>query len=156
MATLHVVVDTSGSMAEWGKHLIARGVVRAVEQYVRFGYANADLRLVAWNNKALVIDWQPDQEFPQELMVSKGSANANALLSLLGTKPGGKVLLLSDGFWPRVDAKELKRWKERLQPDTLRIIKIGADANPQLKGTDVFAAEDLFAALDGWLEGGVA
>jgi hypothetical protein len=37
--------------------------------------------------------------------------------------------------------------------DTLRIIKIGTDANPQLKGTDVFSSEELFAALDGWQEG---
>ena len=63
-----------------------------------------------------------------------------------------KFLLITDGFWSQDDAKALKRWKEGLQTDTLRVIKIGADANPQLKGADVFAAEDLFAALDGWLE----
>jgi len=155
-ANISVVIDTSGSMAEWGKHFIARGVVRALEQYVRLGYANADLRLVVWSNEARVIEWRPDQELPQELLVSEGSANTKALVSLLGTEPGGKVLLLTDGFWSQADAKELKHWQERLQPDTLRIIKIGVDANPQLKGKNVFAAEDLFAALDEWLEGGVA
>lgn len=65
-------------------------------------------------------------------------------------------MLLTDGFWSLADARELKRWKQGLQPDTLRVIKIGADANPQLKENDVLPVEDFFAALDGWLEGGAA
>lgn len=151
---IHLVWDTSGSMAEWGKYLIARGIARTMEQYLRLGYGYADLKLIAWSNEARVLDWCSDQEFPPELLLSEGSVNAKALVSLLGMEPGGKVLILTDGFWSPVDAKALKRWKECLQPDTLRVIKVGADANPQLKGRDVFAAEDLFAALDGWLEGG--
>jgi len=153
---LHLVWDTSGSMAEWGKNLIARGVARAIEQYLRLGYGRADLRLVAWGSEARILDWSSDQEFLPELLLSEGSANAKALVSFCGTEPSGKVLILSDGFWSPVDAKELKRWKECLQPDTLRVIKIGVDANPQLKGKGVFTADDLFAALDGWLEGGAA
>ena len=34
---IHLVWDTSGSMGEWGKLLIARGVARAMEQYLRLG-----------------------------------------------------------------------------------------------------------------------
>jgi hypothetical protein len=153
---IHLVWDTSGSMAEWGKYLIARGVARAMEQYLRLGYDSAKLKLVAWGNEARLFDWRCDQEFPPELLMPEGSANAQALISLLGTEPGGKVLILTDGFWSPVDAKELKRWKACLQPDTIRVIKVGADANPHLKGVDVFAAEDLFAALDCWLQGGMA
>lgn len=153
---IYLVWDTSGSMGEWGKLLIARGVARAVEQYLRLGYGRAHLKLVAWCNEARVFDWRSDQEFPPELLVSEGAANAKALVSLFGAEPGGKVLLLTDGFWSHEDSRDLKRWKQDLQPDTLRVIKIGADANPQLKGKDVFAAEDLFAALDGWQEGGAA
>lgn len=153
---IHLVWDTSGSMGEWGKHLIARGVARSIEQYVRLGYCSADLRLVAWNNEVRVFDWRPDQEFPPELLVPGAAAKAKALVTFFGKEPSGKILLLTDGFWSREDAKEMKRWKQELQPDTLRIIKIGADANPQLKGNDVFSAEDIFAALDGWLEGGAA
>jgi hypothetical protein len=151
---LHLVWDTSGSMAEWGKYLIARGVARAIEQYLRLRHGCADLKLVAWGNEARVVEWQPDQEFPPEMLACKGAANAKALVSLFGMEPGGKIVLLTDGFWSHADAKELKRWKRGLQPDTLRVIKSGADANPQLRGNDVFAVEDLFAALDGWLEGG--
>jgi len=153
---VHLVWDISGSMAEWANYLIARGLARMLEQYLRLGYAYADLKLVAWGDEARVLDWHPDQEFPPEMLVSEGAANAKALVTLFGKQPGGKVLLITDGFWSRADAKELKRWKESLQPDTLRLLMVGADANSQLKGADVFPAEDLFAALDGWLQGGVA
>lgn len=153
---IHLVWDTSGSMGEWGKLLIARGVARAMEQYLRLGYGSAELKLVAWSDEARVVDWPSDQEFPPELLVSGGAANAKALVSYFGLEPGGKVLLLTDGFWSQADARELKRWKQGLQPDTLRVIKIGADANPHLKENDVHPVEDFFAALDGWLEGGAA
>lgn len=150
--TIHLVWDTSGSMGEWGKVWVARGVARAIEQYLRLGYGMADLRLVAWGNEARILDWCSDEEFPSELLVSEGAASPKALISLFGAAPDGKVLLLTDGFWMQAGARELRRWKEQLQPDTLRVIKIGADANPQLKGEDVFAAEDLFSALEGWTE----
>jgi len=153
---IHLVWDISGSMGEWGKLLIARGVARAIEQYLRLGYGTAELKLVAWSNEARLVDWRSDQEFPPELLVAGGNANASALASLFGKEPGGKVLLLTDGFWAHADAKQLKSWQQSLPPDTLRIIRIGADANPQLKGNDVFAVEELFAALDGWVEGSAA
>ena len=66
------------------------------------------------------------------------------------------MLLLTDGFWPHASDRLLKQWRERLPSGALRIIKIGADANPQVRGPNVFAAEEFFAALDGWLEGGTA
>ena len=153
---LWVVCDSSGSMSEGAKHLIARGVARVTEQYFRLGYGSADLKLVAWNKEARFVDWIPDKEFPPEMLVCESAANAEALITLLEGQTDGKFLLITDGFWSLDDAKALKRWKAGLPRDTLRFIKIGADANPHLKGADVFAAEELFAALDGWLEGGVA
>ena len=153
---LNVIIDTSGSMSEGGKHLIARGVARALGQYFHLGYGCAELKLVAWSKEVRLIEWTPNKEFPPEILVCEKAANAEALITLLSEHPDGKVLLITDGFWSRDDAKALKRWKERLQQNTLRVIKIGADANPQLKGAHVFAAEDLFVALDGWMNGGVA
>lgn len=153
---LHLVCDTSGSMVESGKHLAARGVVRAIEQYLRLGHGSAELKLVAWGNEARVLDWTPDQEFPDEMCAPHSSADAEALAALLGSEPAGRILVISDGFWSQAVAKVMKRWKLSLPPNALRLIKIGADANPHIEGADVFAAEDLFAALDGWLEGGVA
>lgn len=150
--TLWLVWDASGSMAENGKCFIARSIARMTEQYCRFGYGCADLKLVAWSEEARLVEWLPDHEFPEEMLVCEKAASAEALIALLGTQPDGRILLITDGFWAEDDAKQLRRWKEKLQPDALRAIKIGGDANPQLKGADVFAAEDLFAALAGWLE----
>jgi uncharacterized protein with von Willebrand factor type A (vWA) domain len=153
---LYLIVDVSGSMSEGGKHLIARGVVLAIAQYLRLGYGSADLRMVAWSKEARVVEWMLNKELPVEMLVCEKAANAKALITLLGEQPDGKVLLITDGFWSRDDAKALKYWNRSLQQDTLRIIKIGADASSQLKGSDVFAADELFAALEGWLDGDVA
>lgn len=152
-APLYVIVDVSGSMLEGGKNLIAFGTVRAIEQYVRLEYGRADLKLVMWSTDAKIVEWMPDVEFPLEMLNSKGAADAEALIALIGEQPNGKILLTTDGFWSLKSAKAFKRWKNNFQQNTLRIIKVGADANPQLKGSDVFAAEDLFAVLNDWLEG---
>ena len=149
---LYLVCDTSGSMSEDEKFLIMRGVVRATEQYFCFGYGCADLKLVAWSEEARLVEWLPDHEFPEEMLVCEKAASAEALIALLGTQPDGRILLITDGFWAQDEARKLRRWKEKLQSDTLRAVKIGNDASPQLKGADVFAGEDLFAALAGWLE----
>jgi len=150
---LYLVCDTSGSMRDGGKPFIMRTTVMAIAQWVRLGYGNAQISLCAWASEAcLVHDWSEKQEYPAQLLDCQGTSNWKALIQLLGEQPDGKVLLFSDGFWSRADARLFKQWKECLPPDSLRIVKTGADANPQLKGPDVFVAEDLFAVLDGWLE----
>ncbi len=152
---LHLVCDISGSMSDGGKPFIMRTLVTTVAQWALYGYGHAEITLCAWGSEARRIPaWGTRCEFPVELLSCAGTANSSSLIQLLGNKPDGKVLLLTDGFWSRDDTKNLKRWKDCLPLDTLRIIKIGADANPQLKGIDVFSSEELFAALDGWLEGG--
>jgi len=144
-------------MSDGGKSFTMRTVVMAVAQWVRFGYARAEIRLGGWASETRDFpEWSTRDEFPPELLSCGGTSNGHALTQWLGQTPDGKVLVLTDGFWNRDDARVLKRWKECLPSDTLRFIKIGADAHPQLKGADVFASEELFAALDGWLEGGEA
>ncbi len=153
---IYLVWDTSGSMGEWGKLWIARGVARSIEQYLRLGYGSANLKLVAWATEARIVEWNPDDEFPLDMLASEGMSNAKPLIDLFEKNLGGMIVLITDGFWSRPDERALKRWKASLPPDSLRIIKVGADANPHLKGPNVFTAEELFAALDGWLEGGEA
>ncbi len=148
---LYLVCDTSGSMAEGGKCMLTRGIVRAIEQYVRLGCGTAEIKLVRWDTVAALVEWNPNDEFPEEFLQCGGSANAAALRELLRTESNGKILLLTDGWWSNDDAFALKKWKRTMPSDTLRILKIGADANPSLKGCDVFSAEEIFAALDGWL-----
>ena len=152
---LLLVCDISGSMGDGGKPFTMRSAVMTVAQWSRLGYGHAEIRLCGWASEVRhFLDWNARDEFPAELLSCQGTSNGHALIQWLGEKPEGKVLLLTDGFWTRDGARVLKRWKECLPSDTLRVIKIGADAHPQMKGADVFAAEDLFAALDGWLEGG--
>lgn len=152
--TLHLICDISGSMSDGGKPFIMRTLVTSVAQWVLYGYGYAEVTLWAWGSEVRRIPgWDTRNEFPVELLSCEGTANGSSLVQSLGSKLDGKVLLLTDGFWSRDDARALKRWKDGLPSDTLRVIKIGADANPQIKGTDVFSSEELFAALDGWQEG---
>ena len=76
---LYIIVDVSGSMFEWGKNLIANNTVRAVEQYIRLGKSNAEIKLVAWRKDASIIDWKSDDELPPSLVTCEGCANADAL-----------------------------------------------------------------------------
>ena len=151
--TLHLVCDISGSMSDDGKPFIMRTLVTTVSQWAWYGYGRAEISLWAWASEARRIpDWGKKSEFPAELLCCEGIANSAALIQCLGNKLEGKVLLLTDGFWSLDDRKNLERWKNCLPLDTLRIIKVGADAEPQLKWTGVFSSEEIFAALDSWLE----
>jgi len=153
---LQLVCDVSGSMGEGGKIFAMRTAVMFVARWVRFGYSRTEISLCGWSSGTRHFpDWSTTDEFPTDLLSCSGSSNERALIQWLRDKPEGKILLLTDGIWPRNGAKVLKQWMESLPSDSVRVIKIGADANPQLKGPNVFAAEDLFAALDGWLERGV-
>jgi len=152
---LHLVCDTSGSMSEGGKPFIMRTLVTSVAQWVLYGYGRTEITLWAWGSEACrIADWDTSSEFPDEFLSCAGTANGLLLIQSLGDKPDGKVLILTDGFWSRDDARNLQRWMGSLASNTLRVIKIGLDANSQLKGTDIFASEELFAALDGWMDGG--
>lgn len=153
--TLHLVCDVSGSMAENGKRFTLRTMVMAAAQHAGRASERVDVRLYAWASEARqVSEWQMGDEFPDGLLACGGASDWGSLVRLLGDKPDGKILMFTDGFWPREGAKLAKRWMEHIPPDTLRVIRIGADADTQIKGPRVFAAEDFLAAVDGWLGGG--
>ena len=140
-------------MLEAGKRLIVRCLVREVEQYIRLGYgAKADFKLVAWKDDAKSVAWSPGDEVPLDILDCRNSADGTVLVQFLGEQGDDRFLIFTDGFWTDESRVAIKRWRERLGHDALRIIKIGADANPRLKGSDVFGAEEFFAALDGWLD----
>ena len=148
---LYLVCDISGSMSENGKPLLLRGVAREIEQFIRLGYASCEIKLVFWNETAAICDWNPDDDFPEQMYNCRGRTNMAALRDMLEAS-NGKMILLTDGWWSKEDSQLFKRWKNSMMPDTLRIIKIGGDANPLLKGDDVFSSDNFFDALDGWLK----
>jgi len=137
-------------MADYGKRFIVRSLVRQVEQYLRFGYAQHtdQLKLVLWNDAAVVTDWQPDDEVPGELLASRGSGNFAALTQLLATYVGAadRLIFFTDGY----GIEQPLSCHIAAPSNETRIIKIGPDANPRLAGSNVFEAENLMAALDGW------
>lgn len=153
MGTMWVVCDTSGSMLEGGKRLIMRGLVRQVEQFLRLGYGpQKDLKLALWNEEVTTPAWSPNDEVPEELLDCKGSTEGEVLVRFLSSQAASTVLLLTDGFWSEGSRSAIKRWKDSLGPDSLRVIKVGADANPKLNGDEVFDSEDFFSAMGGWLD----
>jgi hypothetical protein len=142
-------------MAEGGKRFTLRTMVMAAAQHAGRASERVDVRLYGWTSQARQVSaWQVGDEFPDALLACGGASDWGSLIRLLGDKPDGKILIFTDGFWPREGAKHAKRWMEQTSPDTLRVIRIGADADTQLKGPHVFAAEDFFAAVDGWLGAG--
>lgn len=150
--TLFLVCDTSGSMSEGGKPFITRTAVTTIAQWIHLAGGGAQVRLCAWGSEAVFSDWTITDDYPEHMLVCGGTSSATALTRLLGDSPDGKVLLLTDGFWSSTETRHLKQWRAGLPHHSVRFIKTGSDANPQLKGPDAFLAEDLFAALDGWLE----
>lgn len=143
---IYIVCDTSGSMAESAKGLIVRGVVRNIEQYARYGLCKFNIKLIYWNSTASLIEWNPDDEFPSIFFKYGGSSNAQKLLEIL-TNIKGKILLLTDGFWPKEDAKIIKQWKRTLPSKSIKIIKIGADVNLLSADEDTFTVDELLVVL---------
>lgn len=151
---LQLVCDVSGSMGEGGKAFIVRTLVLAVAQWSRLNQAALDIHLCAWADRAWRLDqWTAAAEYPQELLDCGGGTSWPALIELLGQQPDGKILLFTDGFWSQDSARLVRRWREALAPDTLRIVKTGPDSHPQLKGPGVFTAEELLDALEDWRDG---
>jgi len=137
-------------MIEGSKRLIVRSLVRSIGQFFRFGEDTAAIRLVSWSETARIIDWVPLQDVPNQILYCTGEANADALLSFLGNVSGERIFILTDGYWPHKTRTILQDWKNGLPVDTIRIIKIGLDSNPLLKGSGVFGSEQFFEALEGW------
>lgn len=151
--TLHLVCDTSGSMSENAKPFVMRTCVLTVAQYLRLGYASGEVRLHRWaDDLSEAAGWTVDDEFPTAFHQCAGRTSAQALAGL-DLLDDDRVLLLTDGFWAHREAKEISAWKRALPEKCLRVVKVGSDGHLQLTGADVYAPEEILAALGGWLPG---
>ena len=64
--TLHLVCDTSGSMSENAKPFIVRTCVLTIAQYLRLGYASAEVALHRWaDSLEEAAGWTVADEFPE-------------------------------------------------------------------------------------------
>lgn len=152
MKKLWIIIDTSGSMFESGKRLIARGIVREVEQYLRLGFAQAEPLLLSANNNTTEITWNPDEEYPEKMFNCHGVFNAKAVINCIQEKEG-LFLLISDGDIGLKQEKVLQRWAENMPEDSLRVIVAGGDTMTGLrKHFKVFSSTEVLSALDDWIE----
>lgn len=154
MTTTHsdiwLLVDTSGSMAEGQKLLQARGVVREIEQMIRFGYlqpgrihlcsvCSAGVKEVVWN---------PDDDYPLCLLIAEGPFAGAALVEFIRGLED-RIVVVTDGFWRTSVIKEIKEVVAGKTSGRVRIIKLGSSA-AYLHGDCVYNAEFIWEALDGW------
>ena len=153
MATAYLICDSSGSMVENGKIFIVRNLIRAADQVTRLRNSKHEVKLVLWSNRVEMVDWILGNDVPKCLMQCRSSGLSGAALEeALSVTPEDFVMLLTDGYWSDDARKTIGAIARTLPEGHFRIVKIGEDAEPRVKGPSVFAAEDLLAALDGWAE----
>lgn len=150
MAKVYVICDMSGSMAEDGQRFIVRNLTRTVDQYFRLHDSIPELFVVHWSSDVDVAKWNPGQDFPEKMLVCSGKTPGEALVGKLSEIADGYFILITDGYWTHETGKEIATWSRALPDGHFRILTVGVDANPQLKGPDVFRGEDVLAALDNW------
>ena len=145
-----LIVDVSGSMAEGQKLLQARGVIREVEQMIRFGYLQPGrIRLSSVSSSGVKeIPWDVDEEYPQCLLSAEGCFAGSALAEFVRGSDD-RIVIVTDGFWRTSVINEVKEAVAGKKPGRVRIIKLGSSA-AYLHGDCVFNAEALWEALDGW------
>src|SRR5689334_17231660 len=97
-----VVIDTSGSMREHGKALLARNLVAFIREHGRVGvemWPPGEVVFVLWGSETSLLEMAPEHELPP--FPAGGRAQVEPLLSVLdgfvntGVVP--RLLLLSDG-----------------------------------------------------------
>jgi hypothetical protein len=150
--SLWLVCDRSGSIREEARRFIVRNLVRGVEQFVRLRSDSCHVvKLISWNDTVTVVDWAKDDEFPQFLLDCAGSVDASVLTALSEVSESDKILIITDGSWSGDTTNAIAAWRQQKNL-SVRFIKIGSDSGARLVGPDVFSAEDLVSALEGWLD----
>jgi len=158
--SLILVVDSSGSMREMGKIMVARNLVAYVRECLRLRIGceqMCELHLLTWGSTTLIIDLEKDAEL--SAIEAEGETNVTQLLRVLDDVMAGdfrkRVLLLSDGHLARVELSKLVAWRRDAPSASLRAVAIGPDANEATlrkiaDANGVFAAEDISSCLADW------
>lgn len=155
-----VVIDTSGSMREHGKALLARNLVAYVREHKHFGEGRSQFAepiVILWGPEVSVVRLRPDQELSSFPVGGRAQAQPllKALEDLLGTD-APRVLLISDGHLAASDVTAFKAWQRRHPEVSIRALAVGPDAVPSTlsrvaEAGGVFPADEIVAAVDSWL-----
>lgn len=151
MAKVYVICDMSGSMVEDGRRFVVRNLVRTVDQYFRLQNSTPEMFIVHWSSDVDVVKWDPGQDFPDNMLACCGEASGEVLVDKLSGIADGYFMLITDGYWTHETWKKIAAWNRSLPDGHFRMLMVGVDANPKLRGPSVFFGEDVLAALDNWV-----
>ena len=155
-----VVTDTSGSMREHGKAMLARNLLAFAREYCRLSDEKASFEepvIALWGAVATVAEVAPDEDFP--LFPVDGRAVLQPLLTLLDGLLSKEekllVLLVSDGHLSSADVSAFKAWRRGKPEVSVRALAIGPDASTTTlaKMADpggVFPPAEVGGALASW------
>ena len=150
MAKVYLICDMSGSMIEDGRRFVVRNIARTVDQYYRLRAESPELFVAHWSSKVSIKRWNPGQDFPEEMLECSGEASGDDLVKELSGIADGYFMLITDGYWSNETRRKIAAWSRSLPNGHLRLLMVGVDANPKLKGPSVFRGEDVLMALDSW------
>lgn len=152
MHELRIICDRSGSMSDNGLPFIMRNAVRTIDQYIRLYHKDVAIKLVLWNDSINTFEWHLGQDVPDEVLVCEGKSSSGALTDAFnGADDNPLFLLLTDGYWGANSRKTLSTIMKQLPPESLRIVKLGSDAETRLGGPSVYSGEELVPLMDSWL-----
>lgn len=151
---LYLAIDTSGSMDESDKRLIARSIALFIAQYCRLGYAEAELRLLAAGAAPRQVEWKAEDEYPEALLDCGGTIDMQALADQL-PPDDGRLILVTDGSWATSERRLFDALLNSRPANSVRVVKVGSEPICNLQAFEarkmVFDAEKILEALDGWL-----
>ena len=159
-SNLLVVLDTSGSMKEFGKNMLIRNLLAYIRESFRFNNSNLknnELKVISYAHKSQLILINNSEDTPQ--ISFEGKTNVENLIELLHNEVKNdkttRILFLTDGNFTNNEIKKFVEWRT-IHPNLLmRSVAVGPDSSPQkLKkftgdGT-VYKSEEITIALKHW------
>jgi uncharacterized protein YegL len=159
---LIVVVDTSGSMNEMGKLMLALNLTAYVDECIRMSTTPSvatQLKIIEWGEVVGAIEPKKILQGPP-YPAPNGRAEVSKLLTLLDqTLEDGQqeqwILLLTDGAFRNSDFHDFECWVNKRSKLTLRVVAIGPDADihqlKRISDLDPFSPENISLALESFL-----
>ncbi|MGK0290453.1 MAG: hypothetical protein ACI86H_001912 [bacterium] len=163
LGTLHIIIDSSGSMKEMSKLLLAHNLVAFIREFSEFHPEKISLsktQMFTWSDTIQPIELNSNCEIPQ--FQASGKADLTKIKDLLESeiekKTQAKAIILSDGNFSRVELKKFSSWSKEIPHITLRTVAVGPDAifsNLKELSTNncVFNSEDIAAAIQSLIAG---
>ncbi len=159
-STTVVITDTSGSMREHGKAMLARNIIAYVREQRRLGDGpplSGEAIVVLWGDETSIVALLPEQDVPP--FRTGGRARMEPLLMALERLRSAdgslRIFLLSDGHIARADVEAFRGWQRRHSGVSVRALAIGPDAvlatlEKMADPGGVFLPAEVVAAITTW------